>query len=1145
MDKQLLNALENIGSALDALVDALSSNGKSEDSKSSVEIALQSGKFEKQLESISNSIKSIKVDTTKILKNQQTIIEQGKDKKTGPMEVDSKKENEIKKGVAVIMLIALAVLAIGMAFKIVGGGVSFISAVAVSLSITILAVAFEKIAKLKLNIDDAKKISVILVIISAALLASGLILSMIPNISVGKLATAVLIATGFAVISPAIVKIIKGISSIGFINLIKGLIFLPFILPTISLGIAMSSWVLSMVAPVGIAQAATAILIAGVFSVISYGVRNLLRAFRGISPLTIIMAAIFLPVILGALSKSIYDASLYLGGVKPIGISAFFGSIMVAVVFAAMSYSIKNILRGFRGVTPVQAAIAAVTAPLLLIALSFAVSESSSFLSNVKLISLDQFLTSLGISVIFIALSFLAKRIIEGVRNINAKDLVVIPTFFTVMSLTIMISSHILSRAVIIPLKDMLNIGLFSIGLVGISVVFAMGIKIISKVGKKELFNGGIAILGVSAIIMASSHILSVGKYKNYPNLDWAKGVSLSLLTFGLGAVALGFAVFGPQALLLAAGLAAIAGVSLAIVGVAEILSKGNYVGGPNEKWAKGISLSIGAFIPLYKILLAGEFLKKFFSMDVSPERFASVVKLISQGIVDSAVLFANYKGAFAQGPPESWAKGVSLALSSFLPIYGMLLKSEVLKIIGIKVSPEDFNKAIGTVIGGIVYAANMFNESRAVFASYPSVDWSNGVSKSIGAFASIFDTVSQSFFGGNKIESIGSGIKSISDSIVYTALSFQESNVSWDVYPKKEWSDGVSRAVREYVYLANFVKVQKPIFRLLKNAVESIVNNGRLLYNNNYIFSKVIPMSWSTSTNIGMRMYITLVNFATRMNPMFASLRNTVNNLIRMGKLLYENNYAFKREIPNSFMFNLNFNTTSFVMLNSFLSKMNMDFYPIENTVYRLIRVAKILYNNGRYIFNARIDPNFVKSISSNLINFVYLTREIERISDESDKRFRFIDIFKKDPMVQISKRMTKLADGYDRLASSLTRLSVAMKLLNISDFRVLTNTFIGDFTIGDIRRDIRNLQGNRGVNINRTTQSTQMSPIITPPFIKSKEVIVGEKIDKLIEILTKIEESTFAMGSSIKGMSMDKEVASPPNAGNGTNERRWPWQK
>jgi cation transport ATPase len=180
MDKQLLKALDNLSVGLEQLVEALNKKGES---KTDTGSALQSGDFGKSLEQISVDIQSIKTDTQEILKNQQTIIglfKQKKDeKKTDEMEGagDPKKESQIKKGLATILLIAVAVLAIGMAFKLVGK-VNILSVLALGIGIMLVAFAFERVSKIKgptggaMTIKEAVIISAIMVIASLAITVS-------------------------------------------------------------------------------------------------------------------------------------------------------------------------------------------------------------------------------------------------------------------------------------------------------------------------------------------------------------------------------------------------------------------------------------------------------------------------------------------------------------------------------------------------------------------------------------------------------------------------------------------------------------------------------------------------------------------------------------------------------------------------------------------------------------------------------------------------------------------------------------------------------------------------------------------------------------------------------------------------------------
>ena len=209
MDKQLLQALDNLSVALEKISETLNKK----DSKSSTGKAMESGNFGGQLREISNGVKKLLADNQKILKNQETILASGKkketDKKTGVLEDvggDKKKESSIKKGVGTILLIAVAVLAIGLAFKLVGN-IDFMSVIGLALAITLVSIAFEKIAKLDISLKKAFTTSLVLVLIAAAITISSWIMSLIMPISFAQGLTAVFISLVFMFISQNLTEV--------------------------------------------------------------------------------------------------------------------------------------------------------------------------------------------------------------------------------------------------------------------------------------------------------------------------------------------------------------------------------------------------------------------------------------------------------------------------------------------------------------------------------------------------------------------------------------------------------------------------------------------------------------------------------------------------------------------------------------------------------------------------------------------------------------------------------------------------------------------------------------------------------------------------------------------------------------------------
>jgi len=1013
MDKQLLEALSNIGNALDMLVEALD---KKQEAKSATATAMQGGDFGKQLETISAQVKSIKADTQQIIKNQQTIIGLSKqkesDKKTGEVEgaSDPKKESAIKKGVGTILLIAVAVLAIGLAFKLVGK-IDFLSVVGLALAITIIAIAFEKVASLNLGLKEAAIASLTIVMISAALTISSWLLSMITPISFVQALTGIMIGVMFGAVAIGLGKMLEAFAKIGVTNLVKSVIFLPLILPAIALGIALASYALQLV--------------------------------------------------------------------KPIGLSQFFGAVMVGLVFVVLAFGLKKIISAFQGIDPATAVVASFMIPILFTAMSIAIWASSNVLSLVVPISFMQFLVSIAISVVFLILSYVMAPILLSISQMKWGDVPKIPVFFTLVSLAIMLSSHILAMTADIGIGQLLKIALFGLTLALLIFAMTIPIRILANVPIKELLLGTLGAVVVSLAIMVSSHILAMGNYNNYPDWNWALGVGLSLLAFTPAIVALGLiALTGVGAVAFLVGIPMVLAVAETIVGVSHILSDGNYdnkgmlqwaiattllyaaftpillilgavglansvisffgpdpwamakdmmfqiaetiVGvsfilqkgvykdGPTKEWAEGIAISLGAFSPVYAMLMKNQIFSLFGGGGVGPTEFTEAILTVSDGIITAAEKFANAKTAFKGGPPKAWAEGVGLAIGAFAPVYEVLAANSGWLSSGVSV--DDMKNAILTISQGIVDSAEFFAKNKSPFeeGNYPTEKWGKGVGAALNAFAPVFKALSEDtgWFtsGEDVIKSMIYGVKSISRAIVSVGKIFATSKIKWDVYPTDTWSNGVKKAVHKFISLSKYIDDQ------------------------------------------------------------------------------------------------------------------NASYWQVTNVASKLTEMAKILYG-AKDAFSMTIDPNYIKNVGQNMLDFNELVAKlVEAEGNKSllDKLGSATDsMLGSDPISQIARRMVTLAEGYDKLASSLIKLGTAMKTLNISDVRQL----------GGLTREIS------GVNISRSENDNIMSPkksmqmvaqtggLSTQTKISPEKATMLKKMDRMIDLLKNIDRSSSSLNDFMQG--------------------------
>jgi hypothetical protein len=750
MDKKLLDALDNLAHSLDVIAEVLSSK---EESKSETTNALVKGDFTKNIDEISLSVKSIKADTEEILKNQQTILSISKENETNKTKEieetgsnNNLKEN-LTKGVSTILLISTAVLAIGAAFNLVGD-VDFLSVTALGLSMVAIGYAFAKVA------EQTQDMSLQDILITSS---------------------------AFVAMAAAVVA---------------------------------SSYLLSMVQPVGLAQWTSSILIAGVFTVMGYGMGKIINSFEDVSIAQAVTTAITLPLILPAIALGIAGASYGLSLVQPVGLGQWASSILIASVFTVIGFGLKSIINSFDGLSPAEAITASITMPLILPAIALGIAGASYGLSLVQPVNLSQWASSILVASVMVLTSLALKPMINGLKDLDWGMIVKLPVFFTLLSASIMVSSHILNQSVVIDDSKLFSIAALAGIMALTTLVLTPAFMAIEKfgIGIGTLAKGGLAILIIATTVMVASHILNAGNYGDYPDVEWATGVGLSMLAFGVAGVALGMLVFGPQALVFASGMVAILGVASTIVATSHILKNGDYNNPGMLDWAKSTALLFATFTPIMIVLGAVGLASSVMSFfGANPwEKAKEMMVGIADTIVE--VSLRLQKGEFKGGPSKEWAEGIGIALGAFSPVYGMLMKNKVLSIFGGSgVGPEDFKKAILIVSDGIIAAAGKFKESTAEFKGGPTKDWAEGVGGSISAFSVVFDTmVSGSGFFKSGREVVGDmvyAVGKIVDSIVDTSNKLKSGDFSTKI--SSDYLSGLSQGVKEYIKLAKFVEEQ------------------------------------------------------------------------------------------------------------------------------------------------------------------------------------------------------------------------------------------------------------------------------------------------------------------------------------------------
>jgi hypothetical protein len=950
MDKKLLDALNNLSVALESISQALA--GKSEASSATAK-ALQGGDFITEIKEINVGVKALQKDTKEILANQQTIMKmassKAKDSKTSDVEnmgKDKTSQKNFKEGIGVILLIAVAVLALGVAFNIVGK-VNFLSVIALALALPLLAIGFSKVLTTLKTVgfnakEDGKNFLIAIGVIALSITMSSWILGMIIPLSFTKAMTATFIALTFALLAPSIHKFMLAFKDMSWMEILKASVAMVVILPAMALGIAFASWAFQLIKPIGIMQFLTAVGISLVFVVISYGLRKMLKSFKGMDMVSLAKSVLFLPLVLPAVALGIALSSYALQLVKPIGFIQLLTAIGISIAFTAIAYGLNKMLTAFKGIDPAQAIAAAIMLPILFVAISYAIAYSSVAFSQIVPIKFSQFLTAIGIAAVFVVISFGLKVMAKAIAELRWKDVLLIPALFTVMSLAITVSSFILSKATSIPFAKLMSILGFSIVASAAVVVMSGAMWLLSKmgIGIKDAIIGGLLTVIISTAIMISSHILALGNYKDYPNWKWTLGVGLSLIAFIPAILALGLvATTGIGIGVLLAGAVAVLGVAATISAASHILASGKYQGGPPVWWAMSTALALTAFTA-GMVLLGGMIVASFGLGAVALAAGGEAVLMVAQTIVDTS--FILKKGSYTGGPTKAWAEGIAISLGAFSPVYGMLMANKIFSLFGGGgVGPDDFATAIKTISQGIVDAAGFFADNTAAFVNGPPKAWAEGVGLAIGAFAPVYQVLADNsgwLASGVSVEDMSKAIMTISRGIVDAATFFNspENTGVFDVnkVPSKAWAEGVGGALGAF----------SPIFNALSK-----------------------DTGW------------------------FTSGKDVIDNML----------------------------------------------YGITSISFGIVQSAMIL-STGKSFFTNTIDPNFVKKLSKNIIDYMALVDTLSKYKTSS-----FKSLLGKDPVENIANGMVKIAGAYDKLARAIKNFSTAlngMDVVKVNSFTRLT---------------------------------------------------------------------------------------------------------
>ena len=1096
------------------------------------------------------------------------------------------KTKDIKSGISTIVLIAAGVLAVGMAFKLIGS-VDIKSVLALSIALPLVALSFKKISEIGISYSDIPGLLLVTAGISTAILVSSLILSNVKTVGLYQALTSVLIAGVFTGISYGVGPLMKGIKGVSVGDALKSSLIIPTLMIALSGAIAGSSYLLGMVKPIGIFQALTSILIAGVFTVVSYGIGKMLRGFKGISQGDAIKASITMPILLVALSGAIAGSSHLLGMVKPIGVYQALTSVLISGVFILLSYSVRPLLKGIKGISLTDIS----KGLLVMVSLSGAIALTSHIIDKSSILSTSQILSFIGagmsISLVSLAMAgsislvnkmgdlssyvkgslsivaisgsiYLSSVILSNGDYSNSPSVdwslntglslamfgigalllgtsAMTPMFWVGLgaivatSLAVTASSHILNSGNYDkspPVDWSLGTGL-SLAMFGIGAV-SLGVVILTGVGALALAAGLASISIISSSIVESDSILSKGKYTKYPNLDWVLGVGGSLSAFSVGVALLGIL---PR-IIIRDGVEAISNISDSIVLIGEKFSKSTFSGGPKKEWSESVSISLSAFSPIYSMLMKNGIMKIFGGGGVGPDDFSKAIVTITEGIVVSAAVFSKFKSSFEDGPKKEWAEGVGLSLGAFSPIYSMLVKNQIMKIFGGGISSNDFSNAIVTITEGIIISATVFSKFKSSFTDAPSDTWAKGVGTAIGAFAPVFDILSNTSSLFNRSVSgsdLKNAIMTVSNGIIESGIIFSENKVGFDVnsVPGVEWSKAISESIISFSPVFDFVSKNSGWFgadsgdikESILNIADSIKEFSVKISNGKY--TSIVPSEFLDGISATVKMFSSIIKSMEDLDIDIDDGVDNINDIIEGIKEMSESSNGIKQFKPINFD-NLVESTKSVLYFSKFMSKIN-ESVDLKSTIVNGIfgsPVGKI----SKMISESFEDMSSIKVKKIDFVSINSLSNSLSVISESisSIKKINFSEI-----------NTSEIDDLIDNITKSLLKIPSKFNTFDLTWMESLGKIDSIDFDTNKMKEiissinELGNIKTNSGIldwsnNLGQSIQKIKSSSDI----LKSMNIIDGQfsGLDKISDSFDKLSRSVNGFDESLSNIDSNK---------------------
>jgi len=809
-EQKYVDAIATFTDSLDAIVQLLQSQ-KSNDTADVIVDFLKTPMNE--LVSVVKDLQKVTIQGFAKQENRNKVILEEiksikKQRESGMFEnvEDPKNKNKIVDGIKVVILIAAGVLALGLAFKIIGK-VDFLSVMALSSAMLLMSIAFSKMQDQKMDIMKVIKISAILPIMAVGLALSGFFLKNFPEFSLRQGLSILLIGGALGLATFLLLKAIDKLS-------IKSLFMVPFIvliLPLIALGLVKASSILKGMQTISPMQILSVGLVGLALGVAMYAISFSMKHMKGITFPQVLMFTAMIPLI----ALGLVLASQILQDFQPINnpLGLLKGSVVIGLAVLAVSFSVvligrflkgkeKDLAIGIIGAIAVAGAIVSISyifkalptelnAPDMMWSLKVGLSILI-FSSIAVLIAIMMNATlSMGYGTGSGAGGSIGGSIGGSMKALGVGVLAVVAIAATIVIVSQIFRLFATDSPVVDPMWS-LGVGL-SILLLSVPVIL-IGTIISSGVGAIALGLGLLALPLIALSMVAVQAILGLATWSdNYPKSDWALGVGTSLILFATASILAAPAALGSAVMKFLTGEDPLVKISKSMISVAKELSSfdwksANY---PTKEWSLGVGTALALFATAYATIMALEGVGRVFTFLTGggkSKSFNEFVLSAADTMVTARDKIDSGNWSTKNYPSKEFAEGVGGLLVSMAKAYAIVVATEGFnKIINFFSGKSDtFTVFVENAAHTMVTARNILTGVDWSSAKFPSKAYSEGVGQFLISMAEAYSKLNDRGFFGTIAAILGVKQMPLKDFVVDSATALK---LTSDIWSKSDFS--------------------------------------------------------------------------------------------------------------------------------------------------------------------------------------------------------------------------------------------------------------------------------------------------------------------------------------------------------------------